>query len=551
MYDPMEPELIVAIDNWLHFAVGTEVYRQYNDTIIYPVPDPSAPFDDPNSPLYETAAGYAPLDACQAFLNRTSPPDTLPCSLTNTSQSDIAQPLLAYLTLDTGISNTKDNFSSTDFNEVRTSQDSNTASVDQVVTYLDTKSNTNHSFLFYLDSTQQFNQNVSLSIGRFQVKAAVSNAGFDYVAPTHSMQTTCEVADAPCDLIANSSLYNCSSIFSGNISQESTDGTMRIPNWDTTFYKIDEGVPKEITAYEDQNPFTFNVTVQVDTDVLGSRSIPDSLIQTSNGSAAFALKCTGSVYEVNYTMLSGSIAGFQTRLADPRLASIVRAPLQVGFGRYNLYISATQAVLALTANNSEPLESYMGRVFSQTAVALSRGAFNYTSNRAQLVRGDVTVTAVSKAAVWFLATACAVYALAALIVFVIALFLRRNEKIRNMQQQLGLEDIIHILKELAKKEADFVGEKGAEDGVVECDRSNENNPSDDDSSEKKEEKEEDEEEREKDEEIKKAKVAEAMAGVRELVNGSDNDSEADKKMEKKPGRSEEGKEDGGHNAVKH
>ena len=148
------------------------------------------------------------------------------------------------------------------------------------------------------------------------------------------------------------------------------------------------------------------------------------------------------MYNVHYSVVNASINSFETQLAPPRIASLVRAPLQAGYGRYNLYEAAITSVLRIA---QEPVEGSMARAFSQVAVALSSGAFKYTTNIAQRQRWDVLVTSVPKASVWFLAIVCALYAFVSLVIFVIALFLWRNERIRELQRHLGLENVNDVL----------------------------------------------------------------------------------------------------------
>ena len=86
----------------------------------------------------------------------------------------------------------------------------------------------------------------------------------------------------------------------------------------------------------------------------------------------------------------------------------------------------------------------MAQAFSQVGVALSSGAFNYTTNIAQRERFDLEATSVPKAPVWFLAVVCALYALMALVVFIAALVLRGDKDTREAQRKLGLQNVDDI-----------------------------------------------------------------------------------------------------------
>jgi hypothetical protein len=384
-------------------------------------------------------------------LNGKTSPDQ-PCSLNTLNHFNLQHPAEAYLVLEAGISSTSDNFGNTNFTQALRSQSSSTSSGDQVVTYLDPVSGQNHSMLFYLDAAAQFSFD------------GVANYGYDYNAPTHSMQTSCKPADHLCQLKFNSTEYDCSPIFSGNFSQDSNDGLFRIPNWNTTFYAINTatGTPHEITTTDAQNPFTFNVTGQVDSvsDIVSNFNTSETqlsppLIITSPGNVAFALTCTGWVYNVNYSLINGSISNFEKSLASPALASIVRAPLQVGYGRYNLYQAAMLGVLSFVTNlvsdqPAEPINSTIARSFSQVGIALSAGAFNYTVNNVQHERYDMVFTRVPKAPVWFLAVVCFVFALMSVVLFGLALYVRKQDGVKELQKSLGVGDASGVIAQQFK-----------------------------------------------------------------------------------------------------
>ena len=385
------------------------------------------------------------MGECYAFMNGVPSPSNQPCSLNYTRYFNLADPSDTYLLLESGITSTTTDFSNTDFTTSIRSQGQYLQSPDKVVTQHDNSSDLDYTFLFWLDSAYQFSDEDG------------SNYGFDYTAPTHAMQTTCTAIDSPCDLqvVDDSTFYDCSSIFSGNLSTPA-NGVFGIPNWNMSFYKMVDGSPEELTTYEDQNPFFFNVTAQINniSDTLTSTLgyLPEPLIETEYGNVAFALSCQSTVFNVNYTLVNGSITSFDGAIASPRLAAIVRAPLQAGFGRYNIYQEAMLAVFNLarfTYPDDPPLPHFttsMSRAFSQVSIALSSGAFIYTTNIVQRGRWDIQITQVPKAAVWFLAVLCAGYALIVAVLFAVVMWLRKEEAIKRAQSELGLENVNDIAK---------------------------------------------------------------------------------------------------------
>ena len=99
-------------------------------------------------------------------------------------------------------------------------------------------------------------------------------------------------------------------------------------------------------------------------------------MDVGQGFTAFALSCEATIYDVTFSIIDGSFGeNFNTSISSPQKASIVQAPLQVGFGQYHLYQAASLAVLA----NGSVAET-MGKAFSQTGMALASGVFDLDYN---------------------------------------------------------------------------------------------------------------------------------------------------------------------------
>ena len=207
--------------------------------------------------------------------------DNQPCSIDFYPFKNVEDPSVAYLVLETGIISAAD-LSRANVDQAAQSELGNSGTSDQVITFLDKKTNANHSLLLNPNAAYQ------------KTVGDQTNFGYDYFASTYSMQTDCSIVDTGCRLTLNSSSYNCSSIFSGNISQEPSNGVIRIPDWNSSFYIMEANAPREITQSDDPNPFYFNVTAQVNSisdylDNNGSSALPPQLVQTENGNVAFAL----------------------------------------------------------------------------------------------------------------------------------------------------------------------------------------------------------------------------------------------------------------------
>ena len=211
------------------------------------------------------------------------------------------------------------------------------------------------------------------------------------------MVTQCEFPTQPCQLELNKASnlllpFNCFPMFYGDLDYTPLTGLERVSGWNTSFYELVGGVPKNNPVQAQANPFYFKAAAAVDS-VSISKGLPGShpegaVVDGGNGRAAFALSCKATVYDVSFSIVNGTIHQFNATPSDPRLATIVQAPLQFGFGQYHLYQPKAIAVLG------NDLLGDMSKPFSQTGMALASGAFTYNVINAQRFRYDQQITQV-------------------------------------------------------------------------------------------------------------------------------------------------------------
>lgn len=409
----------------LHGTVSIIKQRTF-EPIIYPWLNPP-PGED--SPRNQYAAGWTTGDKCEVLLTTTLPQNrstgVLPCSLDDQyNLLNVYDSTDVYITLNTGISSISTDFSGS----YVASEERNDRASDQIVTLSDPKSNISHSILFSLGAGYEYDSENKL------------NYGVDYIANTTSMATKCEFASKICQLgvikpTTNQSLsvpFNCSAIFHGDLNLTPSTGLERAAGWNTSFYELVDGVPADIPIQAQSNPFYFYAAT-VNSIPLSSNSniYPEgALVDVGNGRTAFALSCQATIHDVTYSLVSGSIKLLRTEMSDPRKASIIQAPLQVGFGQYHLFQSASAAVL------SNDLLSSMSKAFSQTGMALASGAFAYDVNYAQRFRYDQMITQVQKTPFWFLVISCLLYPILGFVAVISAFILRRSADINIVQRKL-------------------------------------------------------------------------------------------------------------------
>jgi hypothetical protein len=403
--------------------------------------------------LYNTS--WTTVDACKTVLTSPLDPNAssgpVPCSLDTTTPRlwNLADAPDVYTTLDTGISDVVANFNNENFTSLMEKLETGSAGSTQIITHVDTKTNLSHSFLFTPFAAFEYDYPPFLHVG------------YDIWASTTSMVTECRFATHACHLTNHSSSsnptlsipFNCSEMFSGDLNQAPLDGLEQFKGWDSSFYDMADGQPRNISVQSQLNPFHFNIstaltsisatTLLEEGDPGTSQVMDGSIVDAGNGRVAFALSCTATIYDVTFALINGSIAGFNATVSDPRKASIIKAPLQVGFGRCSLYRSASLAVLSYNYTAA----SLMGPAFSQVGMALASGAFASDFNIAQRQRWDQLLTVVPFAPLWFLVVACLLYAALGLGVTAAALVLRRKQHYSDVQARL-LPKIPITLREL-------------------------------------------------------------------------------------------------------
>ena len=432
--------LTEGIDNWLHVATHRVAIRHYSDTTDY---TENHQYGDPRADSYQ--AGFKTLDLCDKQLVAplpqnvsTAPP---PCSLNETDGlTNVANPQFVYLTLGTGISQISDGFNGINFTQLSNEEDRNTATPYQVVTYLPPNENVSHSLFFNPDAAAESDY----SDGGYG-----SNFGIDYVANSTSMVTECTFATQECDIRADATNssgrnnisipFHCYPDFSGNLGQTPATGHERAQGWNMSFYQLVNGTPTNIPVQAQSNPFHFYIATAVNSisysDLSDDNLDKGFFVDAGEGFTAFALSCEATIYDVTFSIVNGSFKQFNHSISSPQKASIMQAPLQVGFGQYHLYQAASLAVLIL----NDSLTTTMGKAFSQTGMALASGVFDFDYNILQRFRWNKTVTRVPKAPLIYLVVVCLVYSVIGMAMTVLALHLRRRPDVRNQQAMLMVE----------------------------------------------------------------------------------------------------------------
>ncbi|KAL5120016.1 hypothetical protein ACEQ8H_002114 [Pleosporales sp. CAS-2024a] len=275
----------------------------------------------------------------------------------------------------------------------------------------------------------------------------IERFGLDYIANTTSVTTKFFPITTACGLRTNnndSSLmsYHCSDIFGGDLDQIPNNGLERLRGWNTSFYSLDQGFPRKVSMAAQLNPFSYNITAVVDS--INIQGLIDFGVypQVSDGTifgigssrVGFALSCTSTVYDVPYSLVRGNVYVFNTTVAAPRTAAIVKAPVQAGFGSYELFEKATMSVLLTSLTVMDSMEL----AFSQTLLALASGVYTSIPDHSQRYRYDMTVTKIAKGPFYFLVVCLFLYAFVVFVFTIIALSVFRRNGVDEVQALLEM-----------------------------------------------------------------------------------------------------------------
>lgn len=421
--------LVIVGDNWLHLSTTRENMRYFDDPT-FPAQNASASPQDP------FAAGWTTVPSCETQLTTVLPENrsdgAIPCSINATNGLNVAYAPYTYLTLDTGISQVTSGFNGINFAVQLKSENEALATNEQVIIHVDPATGLTHAMLFYPDASIESDR------GSDQL-----HYGLDYVANSTSLVTQCEYATESCQLVSKNAStasdpsvpYNCSSFFSGDLNQPPLYGLERAKGWNMSVYEIVNGNPSAPPLQAQANPFFFVAAAAVSSISYSNVDLANvdanTVVDAGQGRVALALACNATMYDIQYSMINGSIAAFNATASDPRKANIAQAPLQIGFGQYALFQATTAAAIA-----NVPFLDHIAVYMSQIGMAGASAAFQFDVNVQQRFRWDVAVTRVPFAPFWFIVVSCLLYAACGIVIVVAAFMLRTDEKIRRRQSEL-------------------------------------------------------------------------------------------------------------------
>ncbi|CAN9296677.1 unnamed protein product [Alternaria alternata] len=367
-----------------------------------------------------------------------------PCTINGSSKPwTLLDAPSAYRVLATGLLNQTGEYNNEDFNTLNVAWDAGAFIYTQLVTHIDDVTDEQHVLYFNPWSAEEYSD--SPKVSKLDLtNQDVERVGIDYVAETISVVTECTAITTDCGIYnttsdASSIPYHCSNGFYGDLNEIPANGLERLKGWNTTFFDFHNDPSLNVSIASQLNPFSYNVTAVVDSidldDLIlyGDPQVPQGIVvEIGDGRVGFAMSCNSTVYDVTYSLVNGSILVFNTTLTAPSIAAMIKAPLQAGFGSYELFEKAAMSVLL---SHSTILDA-MELAFSQTFLALVAGVYDPVPFIEKRWRYDMTVTKIRKAPFYFLVVCMFMYAIVVLVFTLIALSLFRRSNVRALHAQL-------------------------------------------------------------------------------------------------------------------
>lgn len=366
---------------------------------------------------------------------------------TTISPYNVIDPSTSYRLLVNGLTNTSSSYNNIDFSAFEASLGQGAMVEREIVTHYDNATDGWHAFFVDLLALEDV-QHEQSSAGLLN---DVTSYGQDFIATTTSIVTKCISATKSCNMVPhdNSTQYDCSPMFnSGDLDTIPRTGIDKMNGWNTSFYHIDDkGTLRAISTAARLNPFTYNATGLINSldmnslrDSHDSQGTDGSLQDAGNGKIAFAISCSSTVYNVNYSMVHGNISYFHATPASELEAAVIKAPLQIGLGSYTLWLKAAFGLLITNVT----VPDAMGLAFSQVGLALAAGAYDAAPAQWVGYRAEIELTMIPKGPYIFLIVVCFLYALLVLGFAIAASVLRKNEKVAETQAGLARYEALEV-----------------------------------------------------------------------------------------------------------
>ncbi|KAH6604413.1 sugar transport [Trichoderma cornu-damae] len=272
-----------------------------------------------------------------------------------------------------------------------------------------------------------------------------SSASLDYRAGTFAVSTQCRPITRRCtSMFSNATTlaagqtnnrYDCTPGFAGEFALETTA--------DIRFFH-DAGLTRNYSSgFSMQNPLYFGTWASMqESDSPGLMQDPDILhVYTASraNTLTWILNCSATVYEASYAWVNGSVAGFNTSLANGTLGGLVSGPFSSGLARMPLQAAAA---LAGVGNSSADVAASVASSFSHSALSMFVGAVDARENVLEQSRSPVLLTRVPVIPFYVLIVLKLCYGLGTMLFAAAAILWAHPAESAGVKEQLTVEGLV-------------------------------------------------------------------------------------------------------------
>ena len=250
-------------------------------------------------------------------------------------------------------------------------------------------------------------------------------ADIDFTAKSWALETQCKPVTSKC--IDDERIYGAAAPYKCPFAFE---GLLMTPNENvmtTAYFTNSTASDNRTHSVSVGNPYYFASITQVNRNIGPSQALMNDLeiASSGHGGVLSVLFCNTTVYDLEYTLVNGSVTRFLTAPSNSSMANMLQGSQQyTQVGDQTLIQAASIAALGDTAQN---LANSFALSYSQTALAVSAGMFVPEKAVESQRRQNILVARVPKAPLFSLVLANLLLVVLGIVLTAIAFLSLRGE----------------------------------------------------------------------------------------------------------------------------
>lgn len=291
----------------------------------------------------------------------------------------------------------------------------------------------------------------------------------DYTVSTYAIHSQCTPVTSQCanpnDVFGVGTTYKCPFAFQGTVNT-----AVGASNSVTMAYFTDStGSNNNTDETLIDNPYYYSAMILANmrnARPLALQNDPEVLAGEHGGATIVALRCSSTVYDVEYSSVNGTIRNWKSSNSNQSTTLIVQGTQRhTDVGNPNLIQAASVAGLG---NSAQDIADQFALAYSQTALAVASGAFEPRIAFASQLREQILVARVPKAPLFALIAANLLLVSLGVVLAIVALIAVRGNT-GEAQARLSIPTLVAALFEVdmarpVSEVEDMFGERHGQQG---------------------------------------------------------------------------------------